>query len=172
MAVIPQSPHDTPWEDAARSAFWWGKVPLPTWREAILAGHRSFLADSIRYMSARNFVRFLGREAFVDQWPRIRLRVPPELLREAAPLDALWSWHRSGTFNLRPESALAKWPGRRRELFDEVVREPGISIYRAAKQAGMPYRRAHDHVQAMIAQGLVRTRQGDGPRKEVRLYSF
>ncbi|MDR2154371.1 MAG: hypothetical protein LBE78_05020 [Burkholderiaceae bacterium] len=147
-------------------------MPLQRWREGILAGHRSFLSDSIRYMSARNFVRFLGRETFVDQWPLIRRHVPPELVHEAAPLDALWSWHRSGTFNLRPESALARWPGRRRALFDQVVREPGISIYRAAKQAHMPYRRAYDHVQALSRQGLIRTRVGNGPRKQTRLYSF
>jgi hypothetical protein len=172
MAVIPQASLDMPWERVARRVFWSREVPLQKWREGILVGHQSYLPDSIRYMSARNFVRFLGRETFVEQWPSIRQRVPPELQREAAPLDALWSWHSSGTFNLRPESALAPWPGRRRELFDQIVHAPGISIYRAARQAGMPYRRAHDHVQAMIAQGLVRTREGQGPRKETRLYSF
>jgi len=173
MTVIHQASIDEPWESVARRVFWsQSRVPLQQWRDAILAGHRSYLPDSIRYMSARNFVRFLGRQTFVEQWPLIRQHIPPELAREAAPLDALWSWHSSGTFNLRPESALAKWPGRRRELFDQVVQEPGISIYRAAKQANMPYRRAHDHVQAMIEQGLVRVREGTGPRKEARLYSF
>jgi hypothetical protein len=172
MTVIHQASADEPWERVARRVFWSRTVPLQRWREGILAGHRSFLPDSIRYMSARNFVRFLGRETFVDQWPRIRQHIPPELVREAAPLDALWSWHRSGTFSLRPESALAPWPGRRRELFDQVVHEPGISIYRAARKANMPYRRAHDHVRALIEQGLLRAREGHGPRKETRLYSF
>jgi hypothetical protein len=172
MTVIYQTPDDEPWESAARSVFWSRAVPLQKWRAGVLAGHRSYLPDSIRYMSSRNFVRFLGRETFVDQWPRIRQHVPRELAPEAAPLDALWSWHKSGTFKLRPESALAQWPGRRREMFNQVVQEPGISIYRAAKQADMPYRRAYDHAQAMIEQGLLRARPGNGPRKETRLYSF
>jgi len=170
--MIYQASDAAPWERVARRVFWSRKVPLQKWRDGILTGHYSYLPDSIRYMSPQNFVRFLGREAFVDQWPLIRQHVPRELVRNAAPLDALWSWHSSSTFNLRPEAALAKWPGRRRELFDQVVHAPGISIYRAAKQANMPYRRAHDHVRAMIELGLVRTREGSGPRKETRLYSF
>jgi hypothetical protein len=172
MTVIYQTSEEQAWESVARTVFWSRKVLLQKWREGILAGHRAYLPDSIRYMSAHNFVRFLGREAFVDRWPFIREHVPPELRGEAAPLDALWSWHGSGTFSLRPEAALAPWPGRRRALFDQVVREPGISIYRAAKQASMPYRRAHAHVQALLAQGLLRARVGQGPRKETRLYSF
>jgi hypothetical protein len=85
MTIIYQTPDDDPWEAVARSVFWSREVPLQKWREGVLAGHRSYLPDSIQYMSSRNFVRFLGRDTFVEHWPRIRQHVPPEFSKYAAP---------------------------------------------------------------------------------------
>lgn len=172
MTLIRQTPDDAPWEEVARSVFWSRDVPLEKWREGILAGHRSYLPDSIKRMSPTNFVRFLGRAAFREHWPHIRQCVPPELSKSAGPLDYLWSWLESGTFNLKPESVFMRWPGRRREIYDQVVHHPGISIYAAAKAANVPYRRAHDHVRALMDEGLVRAKEGHGPRRAQHLYPF
>lgn len=122
-------------------------------------------------MSPTNFVRFLGREAFREHWPQIRQHVAPEQPGRG-PLDLLWSWLKTGTLNLKLESVFVRWPGRRREIYDQVVHHPGISIYEAAKLAEVPYRRAHDHVKALMDEGLIRARDGSGPRRTRRLYPF
>jgi predicted transcriptional regulator len=71
------------------------------------------------------------------------------------------------------ESAFAVLPGRRREVFDAIVRHQGASIYDIAKTAQVPYRRTHAHVVALINQGLVRKRiDENGPRRIARLYTL
>jgi sugar-specific transcriptional regulator TrmB len=56
---------------------------------------------------------------------------------------------------------------------DVIVHHQGASIYEVAKLAQVPYRRAYDHVTALIDQGLVRKRMDDhGPRRVARLYTL
>lgn len=170
--LIESAPRDAPWAEVARQVFWSREVDLATWRAGILAGHRSYLPDSVKRMSTWNFVRFLGRRTFEEKWPEIRKALDPGL-PDVARLDLAWSYAMTGTFNMRPESAFASLPGRRREILDAIVHHQGASIYEIAKIAQVPYRRAHDHVSALIAQGLVRKRMdARGPRPLARLYTF
>ena len=123
-------------------------------------------------MSTWNFIRFLGRRKFVSKWPDLRMTLgsySPDMAR----LDAAWSYASTGTFNMPPEAALASLPSRRREVLDAIVHDQGVSIYDVAKFAQISYRRAHDHVTALIKQGLVRKRVDErGPRRVVRLYTI
>ncbi len=172
MTLIHQTPDNAPWEAVARSVFWSRDVGLSTWREQVLAGHRSYLPDSVARMSTRNFIRFLGRANFRQHWPRVRALLSPSG-NGVARLDAAWSLIESGTFNLAPESALLPWPGRSREVYNAIVHHQGASIYETAAIAGVPYRRVHDHVRALEKLALVKSFiDTTGPRPRRRLYTM
>jgi len=170
--LIESAPKDAPWSQVARLAFWSRDVDLATWRAGVLAGHPSYLPQSVKSMSTWNFVRFLGRQQFVSKWAELRMTLDTKS-PDVARLDAAWSYATTGTFNMPPEAASASLPGRRREVLDTIVRHQGASIYGVAKLAQVPYRRAYDHVSALIAQGLVRMRMDErGPRRVARLYTL
>lgn len=170
--LIESASRDAHWNQVARLAFWSRDVGLESWRAGVLSGHPSYLPQSVRYMSSWNFIRFLGRAQFIAKWPEIRTALDTESA-EVARLDAAWSHAATGTFNMPPQAALTVFPGRRREVLDAIVRHQGASIYDIAKFTNIPYRRTHDHVSALINQGLVRKRiKEDGPRRIARLYSM
>lgn len=170
--LIESAPKDAPWSQVARLAFWSRDVDLTTWRTGVLAGHPSYLPQSVKYMSSWNFIRFLGRKPFVEKWPELRKFLVAGSA-DVARLDAAWSYATTGTFNMPPEAASASLPGRRREVLDAIVRHQGASIYDVAKLAQVPYRRAYDHVAALIEQGLVRKRSHErGPRRVTQLYTL
>ena len=88
-------------------------------------------------------------------------------------MDVAWSLATSGSFNRPPESALVKFPGRCREIFDVIVQQQGLSIYEAARRCGMPYRRAHAHVNWLTGKNLLRSRiDTTGARRQRRLYTM
>lgn len=173
--LIPEIPPTASWEVVARAVFWSREVKLSVWRDMCLQGHASYLPDSVARMSTKNFVRFLGRDIFVKHWPAMREAASLEGLRtKGVPrLDAAWSWLATGTFNMPPEASLAKFSGRSKEVYDTVVHHQGASIYEVAAESGIPYRRVHSHVNAMVARGLIRTWVDDkGPRSKRRLYTM
>lgn len=170
--LVKSAPNDAPWSQVARLVFWSRDIDLDTWRAGVLAGHRSYLPLSVKHMSTWNFIRFLGRKQFIAKWPELRKTLDTGSA-DVARLDAAWSYAATGTFNMPPESALATLPGRRREVLDAIVRRQGASIYDIAKATQVPYRRAHDHVTALIDQGLVRKRMDEsGPRRVARLFTL
>lgn len=170
--LIKSAPNDAPWSQVAHLVFWNRHVDLDTWRTGVLAGSQSYLPESVKRMSTWNFIRFLGRKAFVDNWPELRKNLDAES-PDVARLDAAWSYAVSGTFNLPPQSAFAVLPGRRREVLDAIVHHQGASIYEVAKLLQVPYRRTFDHVSALIDQGIVRKRMDNhGPRCVARLYTL
>ena len=172
MTLIRQTPDDAAWEVVARAVFWNRDVALSTWRERILAGHKSYLPDSVARMSTKNFIRFLGRGKFLQCWPQIRTFLTPGA-SGLSRLDEAWSFMTTGTFNMPPEAALVSWPGRCKDVYDAIVHHQGASIYGVAVAAGVPYRRAHNHVQNMERQGLVRSFiDRTGPRPRRRLYTM
>ena len=169
---IDSLPQDAPWKTVARTVFWSRDVDLATWRMGVLAGHPSYLADSVERMSTWHFIRFLGRQNFVTHWPDVRSKLPAST-RGIARLDAAWSLAATGTFNMPPQAALAAFPGRSREVYDAIVQHQGASIYELAQHARVPYRRVHAHVVAMVGKGLVRTRSDtQGARAKRRLYTM
>ena len=170
--LIESAPRDAPWEVVARAVFWNREVSLSAWRAGVLSGHRSYLPDSVKRMSTWNFIRFLGRRTFVGRWPEIREFLGTDS-PDVARLDAAWSYAATGAFNMPPQTARTKLPGRSREVLNAVVRNQGSSIYDAAKLANVPYRRAHAHVDRLVELGLMRKRLDDsGPRKIARLYTM
>jgi hypothetical protein len=170
--LIESLPKDAPWCTVARAVFWSRDVDLAVWREGVLAGHASYLLDSVQRMSTWHFIQFLGRQNFVAHWPVMRQELPAET-KGLARLDAAWSLAATGTFNMPPQAAIAAFPGRSREVYDAIVRHQGASIYELAKHASVPYRRVHAHVQAMVGKGLVRTRSDtQGARAKRRLYTM
>jgi len=170
--LIESASKDAPWSRVARMVFWSRDVDLQTWRNGILAGHPSYLPDSVKRMSSWNFIRFLGRQRFIAHWPEIR-RALDERSPDVARLDAAWSYASTGTFNMPPQAALVPLPGRRREVLDAIVRHQGAAIYEIAKRTRIHYRRVHDHVAALEREGIVRKRIDDtGPRRLVRLYTL
>ncbi len=172
MTLIKQTPDDASWETVARSVFWSRDVDESNWRQQVIAGHPSYLADSAARMSTRNFIRFMGRGAFRLNWPRLRELLPAGS-RGVPRLDAAWSLIETGTFNMPPQAALAEWPGRSREVYDAIIHHQGASLYEVASLAGVPYRRVHDHVHALEKRGLLRSLLDDsGPRVKRRLYTL
>ena len=111
--LIESAPKDAPWSHVARLVFWNRDVDLATWRAGVLAGHRSYLPQSIKQMSTWNFIRFLGRKQFIAKWPELRKYLDTKS-PDVARLDAAWSYAATGTFNMPPESTFAAFPGRRR----------------------------------------------------------
>lgn len=171
--LADSTPRDAPWEVVARTVFWNRDVPLAAWRAGVVSGHRSYLPESVKRMSSWDFVRFLGRRRFVDRWPSIRQFLGADSAGDVARLDAVWSYAATGTFNMPPQAACVELPGRSREVLDAVVGKQGLSIYDVAKLANVPYRRAHAHVERLVALGLMRKRLDDtGPRKIARLYTM
>lgn len=172
MTLIRQTPDNAPWAVVARSVYWSRDVALTTWRDQVVAGHPSYLQDSVARMSPRNFIRFLGRQDFLDHWPSIREFLKPGV-RGLSSLDATWSFMKTGTFNMPPEAALASWPGRSKEVYDAIVQHQGASIYKVSTLSGVPYRRVHDHVGKMEDMALVRSfLDRTGPRPRRRLYTM
>jgi len=170
--LIESAPKDAPWSQVARLAFWSRDVDLAQWRAGVLSGHSSYLPQSVRSMSSWNFIRFLGRKLFIASWPELRKKLDTAS-PDVARLDAAWSYASTGTFNMPPEAALAALPGRRREVLDAIVHHQGASIYDVAKLAQVPYRRAYDHVAALINQGLVRKRMdARNTRRVAQLYTL
>lgn len=172
VTLIRQTADDAPWDVVARSVFWSRDVALAIWRDNVLAGHPSYLPDSVARMSPGNFIRFLGRQNFLDHWPKLRKLLGPGA-RGLSTEDAAWSFLMTGKFNMPPEAALASWPGRSKEVYDTIVQHQGASIYEVAALAGVPYRRVHDHVQKMEGMALVRSFiDRTGPRPRRRLYTM
>ena len=137
MTLIRQTPDDAPWEVVARAVFWNRDVALSTWRERILAGHKSYLPDSVARMSTKNFIRFLGRGRFLQCWPQIRT-FPTPGASGLSGLDEAWSFMKTGTFNMPPEAALVSWPGRCKDVYDAIVHHQGASIYGVAVRGRGP----------------------------------
>jgi hypothetical protein len=170
--IIESAPKDAPWSFVARTVFWSRDVDLDSWRAGVLRGHPSYLPDSVRRMSAWNFIRFLGRKTFVEHWPQMRKNLDLKSA-DVAKFDAFWSFAKTGVFDMPPESVFAHLPGRRAQVLDAIVRNQGASIYEVAKISKTPYRRAHDHVSSLIEQGLVRASLDEaGPRRKKRLFTL
>ena len=165
-------PLEAPWSAVARMIFWNRDVALEAWRDGIRASNRSYLPDSVRWMRPQHFVRFLGRDVFAAEWPRIRRALEGRHPGKAM-LDMHWSRITTGTFDADPDSALITLPGRCKEAYDYLVQHQGASIYELARGARIPYRRAHDHVTRLTEVGLLSSLYTeDGPRKKRRLYTM
>lgn len=170
--ISAKLPVDAPWAAVSRMVFWNRDVPIEAWREGILAGHPAYLADSVRWMRHQSFVRFLGKEVFAKEWPRIRRHLADRHPGKAM-LDLYWSHIVTGTFDADPDAWLIKLPGRSREAYDYLVQHQGASVYELACGAAIPYCRAHAHVSRLSALGLLSSLYvEDGPRKKRRLYTI
>lgn len=130
--LVENALRDAPWEVVARTVFWSKDVPLEAWRAGVLAGHRSYLPESVARMSPWNFARFLGRKTFVDRWPHIRDFLSPDALG-LARLDVAWSYAATGSFNMPPQAAGMELSDRSREIPNAVVRDQGMSIAEVTK---------------------------------------
>ena len=54
-----------------------------------------------------------------------------------------------------------------------IVQQQGLSIYEAARRCGMPYRRAHAHVNWLTGKNLLRSRiDTNGARRQRRLFTM
>lgn len=170
--LVEAAPRDAPWELVARSVFWNRDVSLEAWRLGVTTGHRSYLPDSVKRMSAWNFVRFLGRKTFVEKWPEIREFLQPDFFG-VPRLDVAWSYAATGGFNMPPKAARVALPARTREILEIVAFNQGCSIADVAGRSGMPYRQAYGHVSKLVELGLVRKRlDGRGTRRTTRLYTL
>lgn len=164
-----------PWAVVSKLVYWDRDVLLDKWQVKKLEGSASYLPAAIRRMTVADFVYFLGKQSFIDHWPAIRDFVPSVDKAYAAKHDLTWSWLKSGTFNMKPESSKASWPGRKWEVYQEVLQHPGSSIYALAKRANMPYRKAHANVQELISEQLIHARQRIGNsngRRQSALYPY
>ncbi|QKE41739.1 MAG: hypothetical protein HO274_10790 [Ferrovum myxofaciens] len=144
------------WAIVSKKVYWDRDVPLDRWCEKISAGHRSYLPDAVSTMKPAEFIRFYGRENFVQDWPAIRAKLPGESLQYAPMFDLAWSQAAGGGFNLRPAEDFYSIPEKRRAFLTEVARHPGVSIYAASKALGLQYRRSHDHATRLMAEGRIR----------------
>lgn len=159
------------WPALARRVFWDREVPLQTWRERVREGHRSYLPDSVSRMTPAEFVKFYGSAEFASDWPAMREQLPAQALAKAPIHDVAWSRLNGGGWNLKPRPGFAGLPARRKMFLTEAARDPGRSIYEYAKALGLQYRRAHDHAQALLAQGWIKRRDVvEAGRRKARLY--
>lgn len=99
---------------------------------------------------------FYGPDGFVMDWPSIRSKLPPESMKHTPTLDCFWSQLRGGGLHLHPSIDFYSMPEKRREFLIEISRRPGISIYEAAKNLSMQYRRAHDIAMRLVSEGRVK----------------
>lgn len=163
---------NAPWGKVARTVFWNRDVSLERWRNGILKAGKAYLPESVRWMRPQHFIRFLGRDTFVAEWPRLRRALEADHPGKAR-LDLHWSVITSGTFNANPDSVLLDLPGRSREAYEYLVRHQGVSVYELAKGTGIPYRRAHDHVKRLADTGLLQSRYcKTGARTKRLLYTL
>lgn len=159
------------WEKISKRVYWDRDVPLALWRERVGQAHRSYLPEAVKRMHVREFIYFYGKDAFVLDWPRLKAALPLDIASSSGMYDIFWSQLAGGSFNLRPVPQFYDLAAKQREFLIEAMRMPGSSIYQIAKRLGMQYRRAHDHAQALIAQGIVRDKAMDnGMRKQRLLY--
>ena len=159
------------WDVVHKKAYWDRQVPLGRWRERVAQGHRSYLPDAVKYMEATEFVVFYGKEAFVQDWPRLRTLVPQENLRFTPLYNLVWSKLAGGGFNLMPFPDFYVLSPRRRDFLKAVAQKPGRNIYAVAKSLDMPYKRAHEHAHALMQEHKIRGREvSSHGRRQTRLY--
>lgn len=159
------------WESVSRKAYWDRNVPLERWREAVSAGHRSYLPDAVCGMSVSEFIHFYGVNRFILDWPNLRQRLPEQAAKKAGVFDLVWSQLSGGGWNLKPFPDFHTMPKRRRDFLRSVARTPGKSIYELAKSMGMQYRRAHEHAADLIRTGKIRGSDVvENGRKKTKLY--
>jgi hypothetical protein len=145
------------WATLSKKVFWDRDVPLAKWRQGIAAGHRAYLPASIATMTPAQFIRFYGLDAFKRTWPTLRAGLPAATLQHAPIFDLAWSQAVGGGYNLVPTPDYYTLSPKRRAFLTHIAKTPGQSIYQAAKDLGMQYRRAHDHAQWLAATGKIRT---------------
>jgi hypothetical protein len=107
-------------------------------------------------MTPAQFIRFYGLEAFKLGWPTLRATLPAAILQHAPIFDLAWS-QAVGGYNLVPTPDYYTLSPKRRAFLTHIAKTPGQSIYQAAKDLGMQYRRAHDHAQWLAHTGKIRT---------------
>jgi hypothetical protein len=78
-------------------------------------------------------------------------------LQHAPIFDLAWSQAVGGGYNLVPTPDYYTLSPKRRAFLTHISKTPGQSIYQAAKDLGMQYRRAHDHAQWLAQTGKIRT---------------
>lgn len=157
------------WEVVSKKAYWDRDVNLDNWRERVALGHRSYLPDAVIAMHAKEFLHFYGVKPFVQDWPRLRAQLPPNIANKVALYDVFWSQLAGGGYNLKPD--FHQMPKRRREFLISVAKHPGKSIDEIAKRLDMQYRRAHGHASALIGAGRIKGRAFfEGGRRKIKLY--
>ena len=148
------------WSELNKKAYWDRDVPLATWQQRTSEGHPSYFPQAVSAFDPVEFIHYYGVSAFKDDWPALKEKLDPAVLRRHAPMfDLTWSRLVGKSWNLPLDGRIIDMPARKREFLAAVSRTPGVSIYEIANMLGMQYRRAHDHAKALSEDGLVRMRQ-------------
>lgn len=160
-----------PWEVVSKKAYWDRDVDLEKWKDAVAAGHFSYLPSAVASMDVTEFIYFYEAKRFVQDWPNLRPLLPQKIIRKAYVYDLAWSKLAGGGWNLRPTPDFNAIPKRRKEFLMEVSKTPGRSIYAIAKSLGMQYRRAHEHSTALTQSGKIRGKEVfESGRRKTKLY--
>lgn len=146
------------WDEVCHTVFWDRDVPLSRWRTQVAAGHPSYLPASLHRLSPRVFVRFYGRNRFIQDWPVLKATLSPEDWRTAGRFDLAWSQAIGGGWLVKPGPTFWSLPTPRRAFLLQLGRTPGLSITAAAQSLRLPYRQAHDHAYALMAAGFLQGR--------------
>jgi len=148
------------WSELNKKAYWDRDVHLATWQQRTSEGHPSYLPQAVSAFDPVEFIHYYGVSAFKNDWPSLREKLDPAVLRRHAPMfDLTWSRLVGKSWNLPLDGRIIDMPARKREFLAAVSRTPGVSIYEIANMLGMQYRRAHDHAKALSEDGLVRMQQ-------------
>lgn len=161
------------WPRIAATLYWDRAVSYPDWLRGMAAAHPSYFRAVAESMPPRQFMDLYGRKRFIRDWPAIRTAAGAGMPGRLGLFDALWSHEQFSNYSVKPLPKWATMPKRRRQFLLTIARNPGISIYRAAKASGLQYRRAHDHARQLLEDGFVQSRaKVEGGRCSVALYPY
>ncbi|WP_430228425.1 winged helix-turn-helix domain-containing protein [Paraburkholderia tropica] len=144
------------WDRIKRRVYWDRDVSLEKWQEFTAAAHPSFLPAAVYRMHVLDFIHYYGAKQFVQDWPRLREKLPLKEQKRAGWYDAVWSHLVSHSKNLFPVSDFWDMPRIRRDVMIAAAKEPGMNIDELADKLDVNATKLEAHVKELMDQGKLR----------------
>ena len=152
-------------EKVLRSAFWSGHFTYRKWRGMVRRGpgeHMRVFVQAFLHLPMDWLLRELGDERFLSVWPRVRESFaddsPFEITMRDA-WDAVWGAKAAGDAQYPVSAEIGALPGKRREILQAVVLNPGVSIYALARKLHRDYTRVFKDVRVLTDMGEIQLRR-------------
>lgn len=158
--------------------FWSGNLSAEKWRRAVkkpVMSHKSLIKTSFERIPSSVLVDEMGENIFINRWPEIRSLFSPANQQDKKRVllfDGIWGILTTGDSQYPVSSKIAQLSKARRALLAEIVKNPGMPIYKLQKQVARPYSRVFKDVMTLVELSLVNIeKEVSNGRQVSRLFS-